>query len=155
MTLLWEGFLQGLSGLWTIALIVIPLMIILEIAESNGLLQKLNRLMARPFRVIGLGEDGAFPIVVAIVFGITYGSGVIINHVRTGKVTQKETRVIGTFMALAHALIEDTMIFWVLGAPLLLLLGPRIILGYIMSFFVYKFTPERASAHRDDLEALD
>lgn len=155
MSILWEGFLQGLDGLWTIALIVIPLMIVLEIAESNGLLQKLNRLVAKPFRAIGLGEDGAFPIVVAMVFGITYGSGVIINHVRTGKVTRKEARVIGTFMAIAHALIEDTLIFWVLGAPLLLLLGPRIILAYIMSYIVHKLTPERASAHGDNLEVLN
>jgi hypothetical protein len=136
MNILWEGFLQGMGGLWTVACVVIPLMIVLEIAESNGLLQKLNRLLAKPFRVIGLGEDGAFPVVVAVVFGITYGSGVIINHVRAGKVTPKEARVIGTFMAIAHALIEDTIIFWVLGAPLLLLLTPRLILAYVMSYVV-------------------
>ncbi len=155
MSVLWDGFLQGMRGLWTIALIVIPMMIILEIVESNGLLQKLNRLMSKPFKAIGLGEDGAFPVVVAIVFGITYGSGVIINHVRTGKVGRKEARVIGTFMALAHALIEDTIIFWVLGAPILLLLAPRVILAYIMSFVVYKLTAKQASTHGDDLEVLD
>lgn len=155
MTVLWEGFVQGLQGIWTVALIVIPLMVVLEIAESNGLLQKLNRLMAKPFKVIGLGEEGAFPVVVAVVFGITYGSGVIINHVRTGKVTRKEARVVGTFMALAHALIEDTIIFWVLGAPLLLLVAPRVLLAYVMSYVVYRFTPERESSNSDDLQALD
>mgnify|MGYP000852380417 FL=1 len=155
MSILWEGFLQGMSGLWTVACVVIPLMIVLEIAESNGLLQKLNRLMAKPFRIIGLGEEGAFPVVVAVVFGITYGSGVIINHVRTGKVTRKEARVIGTFMAIAHALIEDTIIFWVLGAPLLLLVAPRLLLAYVMSYVVHKFTPELDLPNGDNLEAMD
>lgn len=155
MSVLWEGLLQGINGVLTIALIVVPLMIVLEIAESNNLLQKLNRLMVRPFKIIGLGEEGAFPIVVAIAFGITYGSGVIINHVRTGKVTSKEAQVIGTFMAIAHALIEDTIIFWVLGVPLLLLLIPRLVLAYLMSYAVYRFAPEQELANGDDLQVLD
>lgn len=130
--------MQGARSVGTIAMIVIPLMIVLEIAQSNGLLQKLNRFLAKPFKGIGLSEEGAFPVVVAMVFGLTYGSGVIINYVRTGKVTRKEARVIGTFIALAHALIEDTILFWTLGAPALLLLGPRVLLAYIMAYVVHK-----------------
>lgn len=155
MNILWEGLVQGLRGLWTVALIVIPLMIVLEIGERNGLLQKLNRLMARPFKVIGLGEEGAFPVVVAVVFGITYGSGLIINHVRTGKVGPKEARVVGTFIAIAHALIEDTILFWVLGAPIFLLVVPRVLLAYIMSYIVYRFSSGLNSSNRDNLQAVD
>lgn len=141
MTVLSEGFLQGLKGVWTVARVVIPLMIVLEIAQSNGLLQKLNRLLARPFRIIGLGQEGAFPVVVAMVFGLTFGSGVILNHVREGKVSPEETKVIGTFMALAHALIEDTIIFVSLGAPLLLLVLPRVVVAYFMAYLVHKRNP--------------
>ncbi|NMA61654.1 MAG: hypothetical protein GX956_07220 [Firmicutes bacterium] len=138
MMVLWEGFLQGLKGVWTVARVVIPLMIVLEIAQSNGLLQKLNRRLARPFKAIGLGEEGAFPIVVAMVFGLTFGSGVILNHVQEGKVSPQETKVIGTFMALAHALIEDTIIFMSLGAPLLILVLPRVMVGYFMAYLVHR-----------------
>ncbi|NMB00493.1 MAG: hypothetical protein GX971_03070 [Firmicutes bacterium] len=154
MTALWEGFLQGLRGVWTIAIIVVPLMIILEIAEHNGLLQKLNRLLAKPFRSIGLSEEGAFPVVIAMVFGITYGSGVIINHVRTGQVTREEATVIGTFIAIAHALIEDTILFLALGAPFLLLFFPRVLLAYIMSFLVSKQTARR-SAQGQNLDTVN
>ncbi|HHT91341.1 MAG: hypothetical protein QM451_04845 [Bacillota bacterium] len=141
MSVLWEGLLQGMRGVGTIALVVIPLMITLEIAESNGWLQKLNRVVSKPFRTIGLSEEGAFPVVVAMVFGLTFGSGVIINHVRRGQVSRKEARVTGTFMALAHALIEDTLIFWALGAPFLLLLAPRLLVAYAMAYIVHKLTP--------------
>lgn len=155
MSVLWEGLLQGLSGVWTVARVVVPLMIVLEIAQSNGLLQKLNRVVAKPFRGIGLGEEGAFPVVVAMVFGLTFGSGVILNHVRTGKVTPKEAKVIGTFIALAHALIEDTIIFMTLGAPFLLLVAPRLILAYIMSYVVHKRIPERELTQGDNLKTGD
>ncbi len=155
MSVIWEGLLQGLSGVWTIACVVIPLMIVLEIAQSNGLLQKLNGLVGKPFKSIGLSEEGAFPVVVAMFFGLTFGSGVIINHVRTGKVTPGEVKVIGTFMALAHALVEDTIIFRTLGAPILFLIVPRLILAYIMAYVVNKLTPEVGLADRENLQAVD
>lgn len=59
MTVLWEGFVQE-SGVITIGLIVVPLMIVLEIAQGNGWLQKLNHYAAKPFRRIGVGEEGVF-----------------------------------------------------------------------------------------------
>ncbi len=141
MSILWEGLKQGLHGVWTVARVVIPLMIILEIAQANGLLQRLNRVLARPpFRRIGLSEEGAFPVVVAMVFGLTFGSGgVILNHVQEGKITAREVKIMGTFIALAHALIEDTIIFFSLGgAPLLLLLVPRLTAAYGMAYLVYR-----------------
>jgi len=135
---LWEGVLQGIKGVGQIALIVVPLMIVLEIAEGNGWLQKLSPYAARPFRWIGVSEEGVFPLVVAMVFGLTYGSGLIINHVRTGQISAQEAKIIGTFMAIAHALIEDTLIFLVLGAPLLLLVVPRLLLAFAMSHVIYR-----------------
>jgi len=138
VNVLWEGFLRGISGVLQIAAIVIPLMIVLEIAEGNGWLKKVNRYVAKPFRGIGVSEEGVFPLVVAIVFGITYGSGLIINHVRSGQVSAHEAKIIGTFMAIAHALVEDTILFMVVGAPLWLLLLPRLVLAFLASYIVHR-----------------
>ncbi len=140
MSILWEGLKQGLHGVWTVARVVIPLMIILEIAQANGLLQRLNRVLARPpFRRIGLSEEGAFPVVVAMVFGLTFGSGgVILNHVQEGKITAREVKIMGTFIALAHALIEDTIIFSAWGGAPLALLVPRLTAAYGMAYLVYR-----------------
>ena len=138
MIVLWEGFLQGLHSVWIIARVVVPLMIVLEIAQDNNILQKLNRFLARPFKKIGLSEEGAFPVVVALFFGLTFGSGVILNHLREGKVTLEEAKIIGTFIALAHALIEDTIIFFSLGAPISLLILPRLFLAFLFSYALNK-----------------
>ncbi|HHY16269.1 MAG TPA: hypothetical protein GX521_09370 [Firmicutes bacterium] len=155
MTILWEGLKQGLHGVWTVARVVIPLMIILEIAQANGLLQRLNRVLARPFRRIGLSEEGAFPVVVAMVFGLTFGSGVILNHVQEGKITAREVKIMGTFIALAHALIEDTIIFFSLGAPLLLLLVPRLTAAYGMAYLVYRRGLSRGLPQGDRFKSVD
>lgn len=155
MSVIWEGFLQGLDGVKTVALVVIPLMIFLEIAQANGLLQKINRVLARAFKYIGLSEEGAFPVLVAMIFGLTFGSGVIINHVRTGKVTDNEVKIVGTFISIAHALIEDTIIFLTLGVPLLLLIFPRILVAYALAYFVYKTISKKKSIQGDHIEVVD
>ncbi len=155
MNILWEGLKQGLYGVWTVARVVIPLMIILEIAQANGFLQRLNKFLARPFRRIGLSEDGAFPVVVAMVFGLTFGSGVILNHVQEGKVTDREVRIMGTFIAIAHALIEDTIIFFSLGAPLFVLLVPRLTAAYAMAYLVYRRGLSRGLPKGDSFETVD
>lgn len=155
MMILWEGLLQGLKGVWTIARVVVPLMIILEIAQANGLLQKLNRILARPFKLIGLGEEGAFPIVVAMAFGLTFGSGVILNHVQEGKVNPTEIKIMGTFIALAHALIEDTIIFMTLGAPFAFLVLPRVLVAYFMAYLVHKFNQKRPLTKGDNVQGIN
>lgn len=155
MMVLWEGLLQGLLGVWTVARVVIPLMIVLEIAQANGLLQRLNRILARPFRHIGLSEEGAFPVVVAMVFGLTFGSGVIINHVRERKITEQEVKIMGSFIAIAHALIEDTIIFLSLGAPLFILLVPRLVAGYAIAYVIHKRGVKSSLRQGDSLKSFD
>ena len=74
MGIMWEGLVQGLSGVWVIARIVIPLMILLEIAGANRILERLNGIMARMFRWIGLTEEVPFPLLWPF-FGLSFGSG--------------------------------------------------------------------------------
>ena len=136
--ILWQGLTNGLGGVWTLAVIVIPLMIVLEVAKSLKWLDKMSKIIHPPFRQIGLSEDGAFPVLVALIFGITYGGGVIIANIREGKLNPLEVRVIGTFMAICHALIEDTLIFVVIGIPFWILVFPRLIVAIIACLIVYR-----------------
>ncbi len=135
----WEGIYNGLLGVWTIARIVVPLMIVIEIAKANQWLDRVNRWLHPPFRVIGLSEHAAFPVLVAVIFGLTFGSGVILSNVREGKLSSKELRIIGTFIAICHAMIEDTLLFFVLGVPLWILIFPRLSVAIIASMIVHRF----------------
>ncbi len=137
---LWQGLINGLQGVWTLARIVIPLMVVLEIFKANAWLDKANGIIAPPFRKIGLSQEGAFPVVVATVFGLTFGSGVILANIREGRLSQQEIRISGTFMAICHALIEDTLLFAVLGVPLWILVFPRFVLAVVASYVVYRGT---------------
>ncbi len=135
----WDGLTGGFEGVWILARVVIPLMVVLEVFKANAWLDKANRVIAPPFRKIGLSQDGAFPVVVASVFGLTFGSGVILSNIRENRLSDTEIRISGTFMALCHALIEDTLIFAVLGIPIWILVVPRLALAVLASYAVLWF----------------
>lgn len=136
--ILLEGLLNGLMSVWVLARIVIPLMIVLEIARANRWLEKLNRWLHPPFRMLGLSEEGAFPVLVAVIFGLLFGSGLIIANYREGRLNPVEVQTMGGFMAICHAMIEDTVIFAVLGIPLWLLVVPRTSVAILASVLIYR-----------------
>ncbi|NLY11180.1 MAG: hypothetical protein GX020_05790 [Firmicutes bacterium] len=129
---LWEGLLNGISNVWSLAIIVIPIIIVLEIAKDNSILDKWSHKLHPPLKHLGLSENAVFPILVAFIFGLTYGSGVIISYVKEGKLSDYEVRAVGSSMALAHALIEDTLLFWRVGIPIWILLLPRLVIAYAL-----------------------
>ena len=137
MAVLGQGLIQGLLGVWSVARIVIPLMIILEAAGASGILERINRAASGLFRWVGLSEEGAFPVVVAVFFGLAFGSGVIISYIDEGRVSPREVRLIGVFIALCHALVEDTALFAAVGVPVILLLAPRVAAGFLCCWALY------------------
>ncbi len=136
--ILLEGLSNGIASVWVLARIVIPLMVVLEIARANRWLERINRWVHPPFRMLGLSEEGAFPVLVAVIFGLLFGSGLIIANYREGRLSCVEVQTMGGFMAICHALFEDTLIFAVLGIPLWLLVVPRTVVAILVSLVIYR-----------------
>ncbi len=67
---LWEGLLNGISNVWSLAIIVIPIIIVLEIAKDNSILDKWSHKLHPPLKHLGLSENAVFPILVAFIFGL-------------------------------------------------------------------------------------
>ena len=80
-------------------------------------------------------------------FGLTFGSGVIIAHMREGKVSPQEGRIIGTFMALCHALIEDTIIFHDSRGSFTVLIIPRAAVAFGVCVIIWSSEEERNGAN--------
>ncbi len=82
-------------------------------------------------KLFGLPKEGAFPLLAGTLFGITYGSGIIIPYGRSGELTKRDMTIIGIFMAVCHGLIEDTLIFAAIGAKWWVLVVIRVIFGIL------------------------
>jgi hypothetical protein len=121
-------------------LIVVPLTISYEFLKSRQ-----DRIATRDRTVLGISSRGLIPLVTGIVIGLTYGAGVIIHSVRSSDIGKKEAFLILLFLSICHAIIEDTLIFVVIGANGFILIAARFFLAIAATYIVYKMKLFRLS----------
>lgn len=113
--------------------IILPLSIFYEFLKGRD-----SKLAKRRFAFIGISGRGLIPLVTGIIIGLTYGAGVIIHSIRTSNVGKKEAFLILLFLSICHAIIEDTLIFVVIGANGFILIAFRFILAIILTYAIYR-----------------
>ncbi|MGF7186350.1 hypothetical protein GGQ84_002447 [Desulfitispora alkaliphila] len=141
-----DGVIGSLKNVITIALIVIPLMIGLEVAKDINLLDRINGWMYPAAKLFKISKEATFPLLVGLIFGISYGAGVILQYAREGRLTKRELVIVNTFLAISHALVEDTLLFVVVGASGTMLIISRMVLAIIVTIIVAHFIPEDKDA---------
>jgi len=85
--------------------------------------------------------DRGFTIVVGVILGITYGAGVLIGQKQSGTLDRYDMFYIGTFLMICHAIIEDTLLFAMFGADVMLVITIRTVAAIIITailFAIYK-----------------
>jgi len=130
--ILQEAFWGCLKNIWQIALIVIPLMVAIEIFKDINLLDKMTSFMTPITRLIGLSKEARLPLLAGVVFGISYGGGIIIESAKEGKLTYDDIYIINLFLIICHSIFEDTLLFAAIGAQWLPILVVRLILAILV-----------------------
>ncbi|NLF45041.1 MAG: nucleoside recognition protein [Syntrophomonadaceae bacterium] len=136
-----EAIIGSLDGIFKIAMIVIPLMVLVEIIQDMNWLDKMTAVLTPITRLIGISPEAKLPIMAGLVFGISYGGGIIIDSARQGKLTYRDVYLINLFLVICHSLIEDTILFAAIGARWLLILIVRILMALIICWVVARFMP--------------
>jgi len=80
-----------------------------------------------------------FSLIVGIFLGITYGAGILIKEVESGKINKNDIFYIGTFLMICHAIIEDTLLFVIFGADFTMVILIRTIAAIIFSYIFLIF----------------
>jgi len=70
--------------------------------------------------------------------GITYGAGVLISEAKSGEMSKDEIFVIGTFLLICHAIIEDTLLFMMSGADGLIIVLTRSLSAIVVAWFAWR-----------------
>jgi hypothetical protein len=92
-------------------------------------------------RCLGLGRSAVLPLFTGIFLGIAYGAGIIIRSAATGQMDRRELFLTGLFLATCHAVIEDVLIFVVLGGDGVVMLGLRLLLAIILTVLLARLWP--------------
>ncbi|MCK8817471.1 nucleoside recognition domain-containing protein [Natroniella sulfidigena] len=124
----------NLDMLTDIAKIIFPLLIGIELADELGILDKVSQLFTPVLKYFNLPSEAGLPLIVSQIFGITYGAGVIIRIVDEDKLSTEELMSLGIFLAICHAVIEDTLLFIAIGGRGVIMLGTRILLAISLTY---------------------
>lgn len=128
-----ETFLDWLKSslLLSVKIVVIIslLMIFQRMLKEFGVLKFLSRWLAPLMDVFGLPRPTAFLWLVGNTLGLAYGSAVLMDEVKGGKITPREADLLNWHLAVSHSLLEDPLLFAVIGLPWLWLIIPRLILA--------------------------
>ncbi|MCK5679787.1 nucleoside recognition protein [bacterium] len=134
-----EGLIGAGQQVLQIALIVIPLMVVIQFLEELKVLEKVSRRLEKVVSVIGISGAGALPLLVGLTLGLAYGAGMIIKYSKEGKLTQREMILIITFLSLNHSLFEDVLLFVAIGAQGTILQIIRMIVAILLTATLSRF----------------
>lgn len=127
------NWLKGSLMLALKVVVIISLLMILQrLLKEFGVLKLLSVWLAPLMDFFGLPRATAFLWLVGNTLGLAYGSAVLMEDVRGGKVTSREADLLNYHLAVSHSQLEDPLLFAVLGLPVLWLILPRLVLAAIV-----------------------
>ncbi|MFS8652092.1 MAG: nucleoside recognition domain-containing protein [Caldibacillus sp.] len=131
-----DGLMKATNGVIQLAIIVIPLMIGIQIIKDLHWLEPLSKWLAPLTRILGMKENTSLALLSGLVFGLAFGSGVLLQSIKEDGVSRKDATIVFIFLVACHAVVEDTLIFVPLGISVLPLLIIRIITAFILTMII-------------------
>lgn len=150
-TILKEGLMGSLTSILNIAVIIFPLMIVMEIAEDLHVLDKISKLYEPVTSGLGIVKSASLPLVIGIFFGMILSAGVLIQTAKKENIDKKSLLLIIIFLSCCHAIIEEPLLFVTVGANGLLLASIRIVTAFILTALVSrKISKKHSNNHSEN-----
>jgi hypothetical protein len=132
LDILFEASIQSARTLGLVIVIVVPLVTVFEILLRKKILDKISKKFSSTMRWFDLPGSALFPLIVGSVMGIAYGAGVLYSYQQKKILKTRSFNIICTILCLCHSVIEDTIIFTVIGASFVWVFGVRVIIAIII-----------------------
>jgi hypothetical protein len=114
-----------------IALIVLGISLAQRLLEEFGAMVFLSRLLAPVVKLLGLPASSSFLWIVINVVGYAYGAGIVEEKVKAGDLNGRDADLFNHHAGLCHSLVEDTILFAAVGAPLFWITVPRLVMALV------------------------
>lgn len=136
MEIILLGLQKASFGVLQLAMIIIPLMIIIQYLKDKQYLQKFSQKIAPFTKVLGIAPNASMTLVSGLVIGLAIGAGVMIQAVQEDGVSKKDATLVFIFLVACHAVVEDTLIFIPLGIPIWPLLVLRLGIAFVLTIVI-------------------
>ena len=110
--------LSQLQNLFIIFLIVLGLIVLMKILDRLGITRIISKLLEPILTSMGIGKSATTVTILGMVLGISYGGGLIIRDISSGRLSSKNVFFSMSLMGLCHAIVEDTLLMMSLGGSI-------------------------------------
>lgn len=117
-----------------IVCIIMPLMVLLELAKVFNIIQVVTKICSPVVAFMGLDRSCGMLWLTAAVFGLAYGSAVIVEETRANSYDKEALTKLHLSIGVNHAMIEDPALFLPLGIPVFWLWIPRLIAAVAVTY---------------------
>jgi hypothetical protein len=114
-------------------LVIVPLVTAFEVLRHLPVFRRAGNVVEPVMKGVGLTRDAAIPLFTGIFLGIAYGAGIIIRVAQQKKLPDRELFLMGLFLATCHSVVEDILIFMVIGGSGTVILGLRLGLAVLLT----------------------
>lgn len=134
--IVFQGMQTAVIAVAQLALVVIPLMLVMQYFREKGWLDLFSNKLAPFTKMLGMEKNTSMTLVAGLTIGLAYGAGLMIQAVQEDGVSRRDMYLALIFLVSCHAVIEDTLIFIPLGIPVLPLLGIRLLTAILLTITV-------------------
>ena len=120
---------------YKLALLLVAVSLAKAYLSEFDALGPLSRLLAPAMRLLGLSRDASLPWVASQVIGYFRSAEILEAQVKSGGLKPQESDLVNHCTAICHSLLEETLLFGLLGIPLFWLTVPRLCMALVPVWF--------------------
>ncbi|MCX7863088.1 MAG: hypothetical protein N2449_08865 [Bacteroidales bacterium] len=129
----WFNILMGIvTTIIQIWLLVFLLQFLYDTLRQWSFVQFIKPYICNIGSFFGLSAGGIVPWLVGLFLGIIYGSGIMLQFAKKGVINHKDASLITVFLVLAHAIIEDSLLFAIVGGNFWIIFLSRTIIAFLI-----------------------
>ncbi|MBE0462059.1 MAG: nucleoside recognition domain-containing protein [Halomonadaceae bacterium] len=130
--------LQTLAAIWVV---IIALVALLDVLKRWGVERWIHRGLNPLLKLLGIGPQAASITVIGFTLGLSYGAGLLIRDVKNGILSKRDSVLALCFLSLCHSVIEDTLLFVMLGADIFIILAARLGFAVVLVMIIARWRP--------------
>ena len=121
-------------------------MLVTEWMRARDLYHRLTRPLRPLLRFLGLADSVAFLWITAMVLGLAYGSGLLMEEAKQeGAYRPQDLRDFNVSAGVCHSIIEDSALLATCGASLFWITIPRVVVAAAVTRLTRLIVPARES----------